>query len=148
MIYSVICIVASLMWPLLFCYYADLTTNRMAAIGNDIYCLNWYDYPFEVRKYLILMIAYSQERIYFNGFNFVSCTLVTFSKVRNFMHFQRERKMISSWLNSTDIKLFYHCRLSNHLAPFTCFSGALLNPSHMEENCNEFPKSELRNILS
>lgn len=87
-IYSIICIVGSYIWPVLFCFFADQTTNRMSAIANDVYDLNWYEFPPKWRRYLILITAYSQRPVYFDGFDLVQCTLVTFTKSCKFQTFQ------------------------------------------------------------
>lgn len=74
-------ILCSLMWPSIFCYFADLTTDRVLKIGDTVYDLNWFDQPVEMQKYVTLMIARSQERIYFSGLGLITCSLEAFGKV-------------------------------------------------------------------
>lgn len=58
-----------------------MTTERIASISEVSYSAIWYDYPPILKKYLILMIARSQEDIFFSGFGFVYCTLEILLKV-------------------------------------------------------------------
>lgn len=71
----------SLIWPSLFCYYADVATTRLSSIAYYAYETTWNDYPLELQKYMILIIARSQEPVYYTGFNFVNCTLQALGKV-------------------------------------------------------------------
>lgn len=80
---DVICQSAGMMWPYLFCHFANLTTDRVLAIGNVIYDLNWIDYPVNMRKYIILLIARSQQPIIFSGLYLFPCTLEVFGLVSN-----------------------------------------------------------------
>lgn len=84
----------SLIWPLCFCYYANLATDRALRNGDIVYDLNWFDHPAEIQKYVILMIARSHERIEFTGLGLVSCTLEGFRKVstrhQSIMHYSLE----------------------------------------------------------
>lgn len=65
----------------MMCYFATLTTDRVPNIGVAVYDLNWYDYPQNVRKNIVLIIAHSQKPIYFNGLKMFHCTLEIFGKV-------------------------------------------------------------------
>lgn len=80
--FNVICAACSLCWPYVYCHFATMTTERIASISDVTYSANWYDYPPILKKYLILMIARSQEEIFFSGFGFVYCTLEILLKVR------------------------------------------------------------------
>lgn len=80
-IYSVVCIACSLIWPYIFCYFASLTTDRVSAIGNIAYDVNWFDFPPKLQKYLILIINRSQEQVQFTGLNLIGCSLEVFGKV-------------------------------------------------------------------
>lgn len=82
-LYDVLCIVSSLMWPYLFCDYATFATHGIASIKNIIYESNWYDYPPQLRKAIILIIAHSQQPFNFVGFNLIRCNLEIFGKVNN-----------------------------------------------------------------
>lgn len=81
LIFDCLCIIGSLIWPYLFCYFATLTTNRIVAIGNAIYDSNWYNYKPQLQKCLILIISRSQKEVHFAGFLMVRCTLAVFGQV-------------------------------------------------------------------
>lgn len=82
---NLIGIVISLVLPSIFCYFANLATDRVLNIANTAYGLNWFDHPVEMQKFIVLMIARSHERIEFNGFGLVLCTLETLGKVCNIL---------------------------------------------------------------
>lgn len=71
----------SMFWPYLFCYYATYITNRISFIGFAAYDTNWFDYPLDLQKHMILILARSQENVHFHGFNLIECTLEVFGKV-------------------------------------------------------------------
>lgn len=80
----------------MYCFYASNTTDRIALIGNDVYDLNWYDYPSNVRKFMILIIVRSQRPMYLSGYHLINCTLETFGKVSNLMVENQFLDIISS----------------------------------------------------
>lgn len=73
--------VSSLVWPTLFSYFANLVTDRVLAIGDSVYSLNWYDQPVGIQKYIVLMVVRSQERVQFTGLSLISCSIEVFGKV-------------------------------------------------------------------
>lgn len=79
--YNVLCIFVSFTWTFILCYYATSTTRAMNEIGDTLYNSNWYTYPDEVKKFMIIVIARSQKTIYFTGFKMVRCTLEVFMRV-------------------------------------------------------------------
>lgn len=81
LIFDCLCIIGSLIWPYLFCYFATLTTNRIVAIGNAVYDSNWYNYKPMLQKCLILIISRTQKEVHFTGFTMVRCTLAVFGQV-------------------------------------------------------------------
>lgn len=83
--FRVICIICSLMWPYLFCYYASHTTDRILTIDNVAYDLNWYDCPLEVQKNLMFLIARSHQPIRIRGFKLIPCTLEGFGRVKEIL---------------------------------------------------------------
>lgn len=83
LVYHLICLFSSMCWPFLFCYYATLAIARISFMGDVAYNSNWVNYPPEFQKYIILIIARSQESIYFKGFGLIPCTLEIFGKVRS-----------------------------------------------------------------
>lgn len=69
------------MYGWIFTHHADLTSDRLASIADDVYCLDWYKYPAEIRKDLILIITLSQEDVIFTAFDIIHCTTINFGKV-------------------------------------------------------------------
>lgn len=53
----------------------------MASTGRVVFESNWYSHPIEIQKYVILIIARSQQPTYFTGIGVLDCTLETFGKV-------------------------------------------------------------------
>lgn len=80
-IFLLLCISSFLIWPFLFCYFANLTIEHIGRIDETSYNSNWYEFPNEIKKYLILIIARSQKPIHFNGLGMFHCTLEAFGKV-------------------------------------------------------------------
>ena len=76
-------IVSSLAWPYLFCYCATYVSDRVVLVGATAYNSNWYNYPTEWHKYILLVIVRSQESIALTGFNLVPCSLQSFAKVNS-----------------------------------------------------------------
>lgn len=71
----------SLLWIIMHCYYADLTTDRMEDIKYKIYDSKWFELPVELQKMSTLVISRSQGLLRFNGLGIVYCTLETLGKV-------------------------------------------------------------------
>lgn len=80
-LFQIVCITASLMWPYLYCYYATFACDRVASIGDTVYNSNWYKQSVEMQRRNILIIAYSQQPVHFTGFNLFPCTLEIFGHV-------------------------------------------------------------------
>lgn len=78
---DVISIICSLIWPSFFCYFANSATDRVSSVGNTVYGLSWFDQPVQMQKYVILMVARSQERVQFSGLGLISCSMEAFGKV-------------------------------------------------------------------
>lgn len=74
-------LVLILVWPYLFCYYADSATDRISNIQRSVYNLNWYSFPPEQQKHLILIMAQSQRTVCFTGLNLIRCKLISFGMV-------------------------------------------------------------------
>lgn len=70
-----------LVWPLFFCAFAHAATERISTIRYTVYDLDWYDFPSKLQKYFILIIAQTQETLYFTGFKLIRCTLSNFGMV-------------------------------------------------------------------
>lgn len=79
--FHTVCTACSLFWPCMYCHFSTQTSFRIASIGDIAYGANWYGYPPEVQKYLVMIIARSQEPIFFSGFGFIFCTMEVLLKV-------------------------------------------------------------------
>lgn len=73
--FSIICVMVGLLWTATFCNYATHGIDHIENIGFAAYNLKWYDSPFIFRKYIILIIARSQEEIHFTGWGMIYCNL-------------------------------------------------------------------------
>lgn len=71
----------SLIWIILHCYYADLTTDRMERVKYTTYDSKWFELPVELQRLSTLIILRSQALLRFNGWSIVYCTLETLGKV-------------------------------------------------------------------
>lgn len=81
MIYAIFSLCCVFIWPFTFCYCAHFTTNRISFIQNTIYNLDWHDFPIELQKQLVLIMAEAQTPLYFSGFGLIRCTLFSFLMV-------------------------------------------------------------------
>ena len=69
-------------WASVYCYSASFVTERILSNGNTMWSTNWFDYPPELRKYVLLIIARSQRPVFFTGLGLIKCTMETFRAVR------------------------------------------------------------------
>lgn len=81
LLFDMSCLLCALFWPALICYYGTFATDRIETVADMGYDTNWYEYPDEVRKHIILIIARGQEHVYFMGYGVVRATLEVFGKV-------------------------------------------------------------------
>lgn len=79
-----VCTACSLFWPCIYSHYSTITTDRITSIGDFAYSSNWYDYPPQVQRYLVMIIARSHVQHYFDGFGFIYCTMEVLVKVSFF----------------------------------------------------------------
>lgn len=86
-VFDMLCVICALMWCSLFCYFANMASDRLSSIGNASYLANWYNYPMGWQKFIILIIARSQKPIYFDGLGFINCNLEVFGKVSDESNF-------------------------------------------------------------
>lgn len=83
--FNLCCVLCSLTWPFLICYFATMATNCMASIGNNAYDLNWYNLPTKLQKFIILIILRFKQPPHFTGLNLIQCKLENFGKVIKFL---------------------------------------------------------------
>lgn len=89
--YNVLRVFASLVWPFYLCHFATFATKRIMDLSQTVYNSNWLDWAPEFRKYSILIMARSQQPVYFNGLGLIYCSLGVFGKVRQFRHFDHSK---------------------------------------------------------
>lgn len=58
-----------------------MASNRLSSIGLAVYAANWYDYPVQLQRFIVLMISRSGKPAYFNAFDVINCSLEVFGKV-------------------------------------------------------------------
>lgn len=78
---NIACFVCGLCWSTLFASFSNSVTSHISAIGFTIYNCSWLNYPAELQKYMILMIARSQKPAHLTGLKLFPCTLEMFGKV-------------------------------------------------------------------
>lgn len=86
LLFDTSCIISALLWPYLFCHFADLTTNKIASIGDAAYNSNWYDFPVDLQKHMVLVVMRSRDKFYFTGLGLVRSTLEVFGEVSNWQN--------------------------------------------------------------
>ncbi|XP_055304972.1 putative odorant receptor 85d [Sitodiplosis mosellana] len=79
-VWCTVCITGSLLWPFLFCKFATIATNKIHNIGLLTHS-DWFTYPLDLQKSMILIIARSQEPIHFSGLNLFYCNVEVFGKI-------------------------------------------------------------------
>lgn len=77
----IISVICALIWCSSFCYFGDMASNRLSSIGLAVYAANWYDYPVQLQRFIVLMISRSGKPAYFNAFDVINCSLEVFGKV-------------------------------------------------------------------
>lgn len=74
-------IVATTLNLFFYCYFAKLATESFLKMGDSLYESNWTELPFELQKYLIVMIGNMQLPMYYHGFGVAVLNLETFTSV-------------------------------------------------------------------
>lgn len=80
-VFDVICVICYLIWSSLFCYHGNLAADRVSSVGSSAYNSNWFHLPVEMQKFMTLIIARSQNPVYFTGLGLIDCTMEVFEKV-------------------------------------------------------------------
>ena len=112
-LYYIIQIFSIFLWPLCFCYFANLTIDRIFAINHSVYAMNWYDFPSKFHKYFLLAIVQAQKPIQFTGLNLIYCTMETFGKVRNAMKLNMNVRLIRlKFFKSISLFIIKFCHYS------------------------------------
>lgn len=85
--YAILCSLFGLTWPFLFCFYSNRIIDRISDIGTTTYDLNWFNFPTHLQKYITLIVARSQQPIYFTGLGLIYCTIENFGMVSIYISF-------------------------------------------------------------
>lgn len=65
----------------LWCFFGKLATDSFKEMTDCLYECNWQDFPIDLQKYFILMIANSQRPLFYRGSRIATLNLETYSKV-------------------------------------------------------------------
>lgn len=65
----------------IYCYVADRMSLALYAINDVANQTQWYNYPREPRKNMILISKLAQRPVHFDGLKLMYCNLITFSSV-------------------------------------------------------------------
>lgn len=79
-------IIGPLIYLGLYCFMGQLVTNQSYMIAYAAYMSNWYQYPSHFKKFIILIIEYSQRDYRLTAMGFVKCDLDNFKKVHPSIH--------------------------------------------------------------
>lgn len=66
----------------LWCFFGKVANESFGEMANCLYECNWQDFPIELQKYIIMMIANCQRPLYYHGSRIAILNLETFLKVR------------------------------------------------------------------
>lgn len=78
---DIVCIVCALLWCGFYCYFGNMASDRLSSLGDTAFATDWYNYPVEWQKFVILIALRSGKPVYFKGLNVITCTLEVFGKV-------------------------------------------------------------------
>lgn len=70
----------------IICYFADTVTYASLNVANVLYDMNWFEFPIEERKHILIMIQRAQTHFHFKGNDSIVCSLPTFLKVQFFLN--------------------------------------------------------------
>lgn len=74
---------ASYIWLFVFCYFGEKVTGAFDKLSDCIYQTDWYRFPVELRKYVVIMLLFAQKPVYMLAFKKFQCTLRTFEQVNS-----------------------------------------------------------------
>lgn len=102
LLFDMSCLLCALFWPALICYFGTFATDRIELVADMAYDTNWYEYPVDVRKHIVLVIARAQMPVYFMGHGVVRATLEVFGKVYS-THYYELSSLVGKRINSISI---------------------------------------------
>lgn len=65
----------------IYSFVASFTTDSFFRYADHSYETNWYDLPYGLKKYVLIMISYGQRSSDLHGFDLFRLNLDTFAKV-------------------------------------------------------------------
>lgn len=72
---------SSLSWLYALCHFGDHLTERFNDVGDAFYRLSWYQFPVNMQKDLIFVIAAAQKKVFLRGYAGTFCTREVYKKV-------------------------------------------------------------------
>lgn len=66
---------------LIFCELGDMVSSQFVVFNDSLERLNWYLFPIEMQKMMIIVMAKTQQPALLRGFGNIVCTRETFKKV-------------------------------------------------------------------
>lgn len=76
-----IAVFCALMWSSFYCHFGNSAADHVSAISDVAYNLNWFEYPVDMQKYVILLIARTKGRVEFSGLYLVTCSMEMLGRV-------------------------------------------------------------------
>lgn len=67
----------------LYCFAGGIATGSYQKIESRLCNSNWYEYPIDAQKYILMMLQNSQLPIYYDGFGVAILSLETFGNVNS-----------------------------------------------------------------
>lgn len=65
----------------IFCHIGDILTQRYEDVGTITYNLDWYLYPLDAQKNMLLMMKLANRKVYLKGFGEIGCDRENFKQV-------------------------------------------------------------------
>lgn len=63
------------------CYFANMTSDLVTHTSYAAFESDWYTYPMDIQKFIILIVRRAQNPVKFKGLNVIDCTVETYGKV-------------------------------------------------------------------
>lgn len=70
------------------CECGERVMNQFDEFHDEIYQCNWYSFPIEIQKMLVIAMSISQQPAIIQGFGNLLCTRDTFKRVIFFFFFE------------------------------------------------------------
>lgn len=71
-------------YTFLFCTFGEMVTHQFNVFSEELYMCDWYMFPLELQRMLIIFIANAQQPATVHGFGDTTCTRDTFKRVNGF----------------------------------------------------------------